>query len=317
MPVVPIVTAVIEYVAAPFVASAIRPSIAAAASAAGVAEIAGTATTVAAAALSGAGAGAVVAAATGQDVGKAALTDALTAGVGAGIGPVIQPLASKATQTALGPTAQNLIIGDTTVGDVVTGAITKSATGAASAATTGGDIVKAAEAGAVSGATAPLVMGAIDAATGGGRPVYTDPTTGEKSLAQGPPSTPSMTGNKYIDSALIGGQIAGTSTYGGGGYVGAATPLVSNTLGGIATGKTPEAAFKAALPSAIGGALSGEALFGLGLQPSTSSAIGSLGTQTANYFMQPSAPTFSAPTYTPPPQTVSGPAPTTVGRLPH
>jgi len=277
MPLVAAVTAVIEYVAAPIVASIIGPTIT---SVIGAGATASAVTTAAAAALSGAGAGAVVAAATGQDIGKTALTDALTAGVGA----AATPLASAATSTVLGNTAQNLIIGDTTIGDVATGAISKAASGAVTAAATGGDVLKAAEAGAVSGAAAPLVMGAIDAATGGGRPTYTDPTTGQTSLAQGPPSTPSLTGNKYIDSALIGGQIAGTNTYGGGGYVGGITPLISNTLGGIATGQTPEAAFKSSLPSAIGGALSGESLFGLGLDVPTSSAIGQLGSQVAQYY---------------------------------
>ena len=280
MPFVLAAVAIIEYVAAPVVASIIAPVITSAAVAAGIADAAGAATAIAANALSGAGAGAVVAAATGQDVGKAALTDAITAGIGA----AATPLASAATSTVLGNTAQNLIIGDTKIGDVVTGAISKAASGAVTAAATGGDVIKAAEAGAVSGAAAPLVMGAIDAATGGGRPTYTDQNTGQTSLAQGPPSTPSLTGNQYIDSALIGGQIAGTNTYGGGGYVGGITPLISNTLGGIATGQTPEAAFKSSLPSAIGGALSGESLFGLGLDVPTSSAIGQLGSQVAQYY---------------------------------
>jgi len=293
MPFVLAAVAIIEYVAAPVVASIIAPVITSAAAAAGVADAAGAATAIAANALSGAGAGAVVAAATGQDVGKAALTDAITAG----IAPAASSIAGGITSSVLGDTASTVIANNTTIGDVTTGAITKAAVGAGTAAATGGDVLKAAEAGAISGAAAPVIQGALDASVGSGKPTYTDPTTGQTTIAQGPPSPPSLAGSTTLGGAIIGGGLTDPKT-GYTSYVGGITPLTSGFLGGVATGQTPEAAFKANLPAGIGGALSGSALYGLGVDQPTSSLIGQVGSALTQYMQQQSS---SAPS-----QTISG-----------
>ena len=94
--------------------------------------------------------------------------------------------------------------------------------------------------------------------------------------------------------------------------------MLANTLGGVATGLAPETAFKRAIPSAIGGAISGEALYGLGLEPSTASALGQAGQMLSQAYLpstmidrpSPSYPTYQAPSQAPPGLSGTGPSPT-------
>ena len=219
--------------------------------------------------------------ATGQkpeDAIKNAAISTVTSNAGSNI---IGGSVSNVTTSVLGDTAKNVIVGGTTVGDVVTGSITKAATGAATAALTGGDVAKSTIAGAVSGGVAPVISGAMNVALGTGDP---------KNNVIGPQQPTGFQG----------------------GLTGGITPLISNTIGGIATGKTPEDAFKSSIPGAVGGALSGAARYGLGLDATTSDIIGKGGSMLTQYATtQPP----SAPSYTPPVQpglSLQGPQSATV-----
>ena len=274
--VVPLIAEVIAPSIAATITSVVGGAITAAAGAIGVdAALAGAIGTIGgAAALKGAE-GAAEAAITGGDIGTGALTGALTGAVSPALKNVISPAVTSilpsqgpfAASTTLATDFNSTILGATTVADVTTGAIVGSGTAAAQAAIQGGDIVKAAEYGAVAGATAPVVSGVLNEALGGGKPTYTDPTTGTTSVAQGPPAPPSA-----LDSTTLGGAL-----------VGGLTPLISGTLGGVAVGQRPEDAFKANLPAAAGGALSGGAMYGLNLDQPTAAAVGNTATQLINY----------------------------------
>lgn len=166
--------------------------------------------------------------------------------------------ASQITNKVLGDTAKNIIVGGTTVGNVVTGAITKGVTGAATSALTGQDVGKGAVQGIVTGGVSPIVSGFMDKTL----------STGQPSLGGYGPQQP--TG---LQAGLTGGI----------------TPLVSGTLGRIATGKTPEDAFKQSIPGAIGGSLSGVARYGLGLDQATADILGQTGGTAYQYLTRPSS----------------------------
>lgn len=285
MPAAAIVLPLIETVVAPIVA----PIVSSALAATGVTALSSAAaTSIATSALVGAGGGALVAAAQGQDVGQGALMGAIGSAAAPVLGNVVAPQVTQALgktgQTTLSSLANNTILGATTVADVATGAIVSSGTAAAQAALQGGDVGKAALGGLVGGAVAPVVSGALDAALGGGKPTYTE--DGRTSVAQGPEAPPQAFGSIAL----------------GGGLVGGITPLISGTLAGTATGLAPETAFKRSIPSAIGGGLSRAAMYGLGLDTGTTSALGkgitSLARETLPSTMidrqQPSYPTYQA-----------------------
>ena len=164
-----------------------------------------------------------------------------------------------------------------TVANLASGAIIGAGSSALAAAAQGGDILKAAESGAVGSAVGQIAGAGIGNALGIGEPVA-------GSIGPQQPTALQAAAQKGAAS-LIGG-----------------------TAGGVATGRTPEAAFKASVPGAVGGALSGAAQYGLGLDASTSGLLGQ-GTSTALRYA--TTPSPSAPSYTPPVQpglSLQGPA---------
>jgi hypothetical protein len=161
-----------------------------------------------------------------------------------------------------------------TVANLASGAIIGAGSSALAAAAQGGDILKAAESGAVGSAVGQIAGAAIGNALGIGEPVA-------GSIGPQQPTALQAAAQKGAAS-LIGG-----------------------TAGGVATGRTPEAAFKASVPGAVGGALSGAAQYGLGLDASTAGLLGQ-GTSTALRYA-----TTPTPSYTPPVQpglSLQGPA---------
>lgn len=239
-------------------------------------------------AITGAEKAAVPAALTGQDVGKAAIGGAITGGATGALQNVVAPAVSGALgdfgKTTLAADTGATILGSTTVADVATGAVIGSGTAAAKAYASGGDVLKAAEAGAISGATSPLISGTVGEVLNIGAP--TDEVG---------PQQPSA-----LQSALQ----RGISTVG------------SSVLGGVAVGQRPEDAFKAAIPSGIGAATSGALQYGLGLQPSTAQALGQGVSAVSQFLTQPQGQQFpSASVYD-----ISTPAaqqaPSTTGAVP-
>jgi hypothetical protein len=265
MPAVAIVVPFIAEVVAPSVAATITSvvggTITAAAGALGVdAALAGTIGTVGAtAALKGAES-AATAAFTGQDIVKSAEGGALLSAVTPALESVVAPQVSSVLgdvgKTKLAEATGQTILGATTVADVATGSILGAGKAAATAYVQGGDVIKAAEAGAVGGAVSPVVQSTLNQILDVGAP--TD---------QIGPQQPTGT-----QAAITGGL----------------TPLAAQTISGVATGQRPEDAFKAAIPSAISGGLSGAARYGLGLDKGTAGAIGQFGGALEKYLTQPS-----------------------------
>ena len=175
----------------------------------------------------------------------AAITAPIAGAVGSALG------AGVAGTTLAGATGLS-ILGATTVADVATGAILGAGMSAAQAAIQGGDVGKAAIAGAVGGGVAPVIGGTLGQALNIGEPL------------QG-----------TIGPTLPTGTQAATQR--------GLTNLASGTLAGVAVGQRPEDAFKTAIPSAVGGALSGAAQYGLGIDSGTSKLLGKAGSEITRY----------------------------------
>jgi hypothetical protein len=197
---------------------------------------------------------------------------------------IILPLAESFGLGALGVTAGGIgaaitgLEAETVIASTIGGAIIGAGEGALNAAISGGDIGKGALGGFVSGGVGTAVTSGVQNILGTGQPI--GGTIG--------PQQP--TG---FQSAAERGLAS----------------LAGGTAGGIATGRTPEAAFRASIPGAVGGALSGAAQYGLGLDSSTSGLLGQ-GTSTALRYA--TTPSPSVPSYTPPVQpglSLQGPLP--------
>ena len=266
MPAVPVVVAFVAEVVAPSIAatitSVVSGAITAAAGAVGVdAALAGTVGTIAGTAALKGVEGAATAAVTGGDIVQGAEGGAIMGAVTPALQNVVAPQVSAALgdvgKTTLASDFNSTILGATTVADVATGSIIGAGKAAATAYVQGGDVIKAAEAGAVGGAVAPVVQGTL---------------------------------NQVLDVGAPTDQIGPQQPTGTQGAItGAVTPLVSGTAAGVATGQTPEAAFKSSIPAAISGGLSGAARYGLGLDQGTAGAIGQFGSAVEKYLTQPSS----------------------------
>lgn len=171
---------------------------------------------------------------------------------------IVLPFAATIGLEAVGITAAGIgaavtgLSATTLTASVVGGAIIGTGTGALSAAIQGGDILKGALGGAVSGGVGAGVTGGLTSALGGGP------------LPQGmygPPS-PAMLGG----SAALGEATAkGLGSFAGG------------LSGSLAAGVPFDQALRSGLISGTGSALSSGLQYGLGLDRTTSSAIGNLG----------------------------------------
>ena len=266
MPAVAIVVPFVAEVLAPSIAatitSVVSGAVTAAAASVGIdAALAGTIGTIGGAAALKGVEGAATAAVTGGDIVQGAEGGAIMGAVSPALQSVVAPQVAATLgdvgKTTLASDFNSTILGATTVADVATGSIIGAGKAAATAYVQGGDVIKAAEAGAVGGAVAPVVQGTLNQLFNVGAP--TDQI--------GPQ------------------QPTGTQ----GAITGAVTPLVSGTAAGVATGQTPEAAFKSSIPAAISGGLSGAARYGLGLDNGTAGAIGQFGSAVEKYLTQPSS----------------------------
>ena len=282
MPAVAIVVPFVAEVLAPSIAatitSVVSGAVTAAAASVGIdAALAGTIGTIGGAAALKGVEGAATAAITGGDIVKGAEGGAIIGAVTPALQGVVAPQVSAALgdvgKTTLASDFNSTILGATTVADVATGSIIGAGKAAATAYVQGGDVLKAAEAGAVGGAVSPVVSGVLNQLFNVGAP--TDQI--------GPQ------------------QPTGTQ----GAITGAVTPLVSGTAAGVATGQTPEAAFKSSIPAAISGGLSDAARYGLGLDKGTAGAIGQFGSavgQLASYALPSVSGGSATPSYTTPVQ---------------